>query len=264
MPYWEMLGRKVIARDSRENIEELCSKLVYAGIDACMAKDSVMTADGDTLYSLAVPADECEAAFRYMTPDDADRSKKISEYISNISHSPVFLKSEERFKDVTNHAFLFLICGSGVFLLAIFQCATYIWRERGRVPALAWLELALGVTFFIFGLYTHRKARDVQRKLAEENAFTLRVIEWCLSTYPPEMIDRTISDAISEEQDIDPDKNWAHLLPPSMLRMHRHDLLRTYIAREFDIDDPEYFSHLVDEAYISMFETQKLGGSASV
>ena len=246
MPYWEMLGRAVVTLASKSVSEEISEYLTYSGLDATVSYDQ----DSDC-YIVSVPLAQENTAERLMEnyPDADPEENQVPEidFLHNRVCSPAFVRAEDKFKDTTGSALIFLFAGSLVFVLAIAHCVLVLLDYRKDSSSGCLIELALGALFLGFGLYTLRKANEIKGRIQEENEYITHVIEWCVSTYPASQIDMTVN-AATEGIALSPEDRY----------FLRKDLLRCYIIREFNVEDPSYLEYLTEETYISIFEKKKL------
>lgn len=247
MPYWEMLGRAVVALESESESEQITRILTYSGLDAAVALD------GESgQYTVTVPLSQEDAAKKLLENyRHQERSSGTADFFAsdNISpSSPVRARDEDKIKYTTGSALIFLVAGGMVFVTALLHCTLVLFDYRDDSPLGCVIELSLGTLFLGFGIYTMNKVREIKQKIEEENQFTTRVIEWCLSTYPSVQLDNTIQAATENAR-----------LTARERYFLRKDLLRCYIIREFNVTDLTYLEYLTEETYISIFEKQKLG-----
>lgn len=247
MPYWEMLGRAVVALESESASEEITRILTYSGLDATVALDSE-----SGQYNVTVPLSQEDAAKKLLESYRQQENDSFSTESVPVTDappiSPVRARDEDILKNTTNSALIFLIAGGMVFITALLHCTLVALEYRNDSPRGCVIELSLGAIFLGFGLYTMHKAREIKAKIEAENQFTTRVIEWCLSTYPSAQLDNTIRAATEGAR-----------LTARERYFLRKDLLRCYIIREFNVTDLPYLEYLAEETYVSIFEKQKLG-----
>jgi len=246
MPYWEMLGRVVVARESESVSDRITQYLTYSGIDATVSYEQ----DQD-LYVVSVPKDQEETTRKLMNlfrENGLPHAKEDSHLDGFLMHSPIFVRAEDKFKDTTSSAVAFIVAGSFVFILAVINCTLAALEYNDDTYQTCLIQLGFGSTFLFFGFYTLHKANAIKAKIEEENAFITQVIEWCVSTYPSIQLDNSILAAEGNQ-------------PLSMEERYfrRKELIRCYISREYDIQDIAYLEYLTEETYISIFEKQKLG-----
>ena len=114
MPYWEMLGRAVVTLASKSVSEEISEYLTYSGLDATVSYDQ----DRDC-YIVSVPLAQENTAERLMEnyPDADPEENQVPEidFLHNRVCSPAFVRAEDKFKDTTGSALIFLFAGSLVF-----------------------------------------------------------------------------------------------------------------------------------------------------
>ncbi len=248
MPYWEALGRKAVSQGTQESADRLTQFLTYSGVDATISFDQE-----HAVYVVSVPQDQAGLAEKYMQAyqkkqEEPPREADCAPPESFLSHAPVFVKAEDRYRNTTGSAYALLTAGSFVFLLAILRFTMVMLRYRQDSAQACLLDLCMGSIFMSFGIHTLRKAQEIQGKITEENAFLTEAIEWFVSTYSSFQLDNTIAAAT--------DDAW---LPREERYFLRRDLIRSYILREYDKIDPLCADYLTDEIYVSIFEKPKLG-----
>ena|GEM_PF-981091 len=241
MEYWNSLGRVVIARETSEGAERMCEYLTYSGVDATVSLDA-----DSSLYVVTVPQEQARDAailidrltLRYVTEDPAARA-----YKENISSFPAFERSGSRFRYQSRTAFLLFVFSGIAILITLIQSAFFIPGQPTRLSIGAWATLGISLALIFAGYFVLKQAESSRDRLEAENAFTLHVMEWFISTYTPLHIDYTIS-AANGGQDLKLDE----------LKDRRKDLIRSYVTREFSIEDPDYLNYLIEEIYASVFE----------
>lgn len=241
MDYWNTLGRVVIARETSEGAERMCEYLTYSGVDATVSLEQ-----DSSLYVVTVPKDQARDAailidrltLRYVTEDSAAR-----EYKENISSFPAFERSGSRFRYQSRTAFILFAASGLVILATLIQNALIGPGEPKKLSIGAWITLGIGLALVAAGYFVLKQAERSRERVAAENAFTLHVMEWFISTYTPLHIDYTISAA-----------NGGADLKLDELKDRRKQLIRSYVTREFSIEDPGYLDYLIEEIYASVFE----------
>ncbi len=241
MEYWNTLGRVVIARETSEGAERMCEYLTYSGVDATVSLDA-----DSSLYVVTVPKEKARDAailidrltLRYVTEDPAARA-----YKENISSFPAFERSGSRFRYQSRTAFILFGLSGFVILVTLIQSAFFIPGQPTHLSVFAWITLGISLALIFAGYFVLKQAELSRERLAAENAFTLHVMEWFISTYTPLHIDYTINAADGGQN-----------LKLDELKDRRKDLIRSYVTREFSIEDPEYLNYLIDELYASVFE----------
>ena len=249
MSIWEALGRVVVSRGTAEHSEKISELLTFSGLNPAVNYD-----EAEDEYVVTVPT---EQRMQAISAIDARLLREFTEteesvnYRANLARSPIYVRPEDKYHREANTAFVYLLCGGLVFALAVFQIVGMFVRKNASISALIWVELAFGVCAVTAGFVMLRRANTERKKIRDENNFTLGVIEWFISTYSPDQMDYTIRTAADPA-----------ILSPEDMHTARLELIRCYISREFEIDDPAYLHHLVEETYTSIFETQKLAQAA--
>lgn len=246
MPYCEMLGRIIVARESEAASEKIIEYLTHSGIDATLSRDPEKD-----LYIVSVPKAQQETAEklmnRYREYEEADPDREDTYLSDFLIRSPVFVRAEDRFKDTTSSAIAFITAGGIILVVALVHCVIVLRTVQVAAYGSRFFELGLGVLFVSYGVYTMHKANEIKSMIEAENAFTTTVIEWFASTYSAWQLDDTIL-AASDGTRLTMEEKY----------FSRKDLIRSYISREFCIDDPAYLEYLAEETYISIFEKPKL------
>lgn len=239
MPYSELLGRYVVAKGTEAEVEKLADQLMLSGLSASVYKE----ADSD-LYTVSVPFSQEQKARQFLDRKICSVEKESSDL---LQCQPPLARNEDKIKDTTNSATLFITAGLLVLLFAISRCILILLHYSNESPRSCMIEFGFGSVFLIFGLYTLSRAKEMQHKIQEEAVFSTKVIEWCISTYPSAQLDRVIAAATDHET-----------LSEAKLCYLRQDLIRCYILREFNIEDPDFLEYLTAKTYISIFEKPKI------
>ncbi|MCD8053876.1 MAG: hypothetical protein LUF00_07505 [Lachnospiraceae bacterium] len=242
MHYWDTLGRSLIAEDTKESADRIADFLTYSGLDATVSS----TADNPR-YTVTVPAAQEELAeklmdvFRQYEDEDEKRAAYYREQC--LTHSPVFVPSEEKFRNSTNSSTTFLWAGIAVVAIGLFHFFSVAYNQQeGSVDACV-VEIVFGFIFIWFAITTHQKVRMLQSQIMEENAFTDQIIRWCTTTYPAEHLDKCIDAAASDSQSLSEEERF----------FLRRQLIQNYILREYDISDDAYLDYITDTIYKKLY-----------
>ena len=233
MPVSSAIGRIVVFSGELSRAQQISEYLSYKGIDAVICRS-----EDDASYFIAViEADKDEALAIIKDLEESDVKAK-----SSLKNSPTFTFVAKKLDVINNSSYLFIICGGIVIVLALLRLLRIIATE-GVHDAFLIAELVLGVFFFLFGLRIFVQSIEAKKRLSKETAYTLEVINWFLSTYTPEDLDKLAEAEEGESSS------------PSELR---RGIICRSISREFDIDDKAYLDYLTDEVYIAMYHKRKL------
>ncbi len=249
MPIWESLGRIVIASDMESVSYSISQYLTDWGIDATV---SLSAEDG--LYVVSVPQQQQEQALKQMAHYRCPEKNTLQDQHDYISHcmpsSPEFICAQDHLQDSIRSAIIFLLAGGFIFIITASHCYRVMIHELDKSPLNCFLELLFGIFFFSFGFFMLHRAKKFREQIAAEDAYTQMVVEWFISTYPSYQLDNTIK------------AFFAGITPSAEeLSFHRHGLIRDYIMREYEVDDPLYLEYLVEETYGGIFNKKKLAMS---
>ncbi|MDD6212520.1 MAG: hypothetical protein PUB22_05185 [Clostridiales bacterium] len=241
MPYWDMLGRTLIAKVNEETASRITQYLTYSGLDA-----TISSLEETGLFAITVPAEQANTAEKLldiMQQNEMKDDDRAEYYRANfLERSPSFIPSEEKFRYSTNSSIAYLCAGAIVLLMALIHFFLVIFRIKTGPIIDCLVELILGSIFMIFGLTTHQKVRFLESSIQEENSFTNQIVRWCTTFYPAEHLDKCI-DAASDNQHISDEDRF----------FLRRELIQDYILREYDISDEAYLDYLTDLIYKKLY-----------
>lgn len=234
MNVWESLGRTAIYSGSAEKASDESAYLTRSGIDAVVYHDSEKEC-----FVVTVPCDSEGLASRLLQHHN---ESAFHSRLESLSHSPAFIRVNEKLADVTNSFLVLLICGGLSFAIALIRFSIMLSEDNYTNLGFVIFELILGAFFVICGIVMTIRSRKARKNLSEESAFTLYIINWITGTYSGDDIDSII---LRRDDYTD-------------LESARKELIGAYISREFDIPDDEYASYLTDEAYTALYEVHRL------
>lgn len=228
-------GRSIIYCGSREVTETFADRLNAAGIDAAIYHES----DSDD-FSIAVDPSLKKRAEKLL---DSYMEEPLhhEELVNNwradfLTGSPAFVRAEDKFKDNTDSAHVFLIAG---LVMLGFVLVRSVTNDR----PFRFAEYLPGLIFLSFGLYTRSKAKQIRKQVIQENDFTNRILTALLSDYSAAGLDRMAGidgEDMSEEDCF----------------FQRTEVIRSYILREYTVEDEAYLEYLVETAYERLYEPE--------
>ena len=123
------------------------------------------------------------------------------------------------------------------------------WETGKGFPDISLIEplaAALGVSIpeLLTGeqiINTNRSAKQLQPEIEKEKNQTKELIEWFLSQWRPEDIDREIEDHDS--------------LPQEELSLKRFQIIQDHLITNKDLPDPAYVDALSEEIYSQLYES---------
>ena len=239
------INRVAVGIYPRSQAEELSEYLSYKGVDCILCLDE----DRDKCILTVASAHEARAreilSYREQVEQAVPKKSRIA-----------FAKVNEKLSDIRVSAVLFIVCGAVVCALGVFRNIPLFMTEGFTTgKALAIAELILGLFFLLLGIRTFIKAHDAKKRLREESAFTLKVITWFLGTYSAEDLDKVLeSRQRSSANGPDGGSSSTAGVNPAQERI---DLIRSYISREFDVEDPGYLDYLTQEVYTAIYRLRK-------
>ncbi len=243
MPYWDMMGRALIAEEPKEQADRIADFLTFSGLDATVAVSS-----NSELYTVTVPSSQEYTAAKLILEqmeeeNRKDPEKEVANYREScLQSAPRFVPSEEKFRTSTNSSLIFLCAGFIVFAMALIHYFLIVYRQQtGRISDCV-MELILGFVFILFGISTHQKVRMLKTQIMEENAFTDQIIRWYTTAYSAEHLDKCI-EAAADRQDLSDEERFSL----------RRDLIRDYILREYNISDTAYLDYVTDTIYKRLY-----------
>ena len=243
MPYWDMMGRALIAEEPEEEADRIADFLTFSGLDATVA-----VSPNSDLYTVTVPSDQEYSAARLLLErmeqeQKKDPEKEAASYREAcLKPAPRFVPSEEKFRTSTNSSIIFLCAGFVVFAMALVHYFLIAYRRQtGRISDCV-MELILGFVFILFGISTQQKVRMLSHQIMAENAFTDQIIRWYTTTYSAEHLDKCI-EAAAEHPDLSEEERFSL----------RRDLIRDYILREYNISDTAYLDFVTDIIYKRLY-----------
>lgn len=230
-------GRTIIYCGSHELTEAFADRLNTAGIDAAVYHES----DSDDFCIAVDPAAEKKA--EKLLDSYMEELLHHEELVNNwradfLTGSPAFVRAEDKFKDSTDSAHVFLTAG---LVMLGFVVARSVTRDH----PFRFMEYLPGLIFLLFGLYTRKKAKQIREQVVQENDFTNKILATLLSDYSAEGLDRMAgidTNSLSAEECF----------------FQRTEVIRSYILREYTIDDEAYLEYLVETAYEKLYEQEAI------
>ena len=155
----------------------------------------------------------------------------------------VYESKAQKYEDLKSSASAFLIVGS--ILLAV---SVVYWTGIISLPMVGNSKIIFQSTLCIMGILslavffnTNRSAKQLQPEIEKEKNQTKELIEWFLSQWRPEDIDREIEDHDS--------------LPQEELSLKRFQIIQDHLITNKDLPDPAYVDALSEEIYSQLYES---------
>lgn len=161
------------------------------------------------------------------------------------AHTGVYVSSRDKYEDLNSSATSLLIIGLILAVILVIDFSRIIRLPIGsnsRILADSVLGILAGAC--LMGSHTtYRRANEIKAMIESEQRQRRQIISWCTSTYSAPQIDKMIDAAEAG-------------LPESMeiLCLKRMDLIRSYLIREYHIDDEPYLDDLCEEIFQKIFE----------
>lgn len=100
----------------------------------------------------------------------------------------------------------------------------------------------MGIGSIAVAVNSYRSAKAVQSQIEEENTATKQLIEWFITSYTADSLDRQLSDELGE-------------LGPEELSLKRFELIQDIIITNHDITDQSYVDSISEDIYSKLFES---------
>lgn len=161
------------------------------------------------------------------------------------THSGVYVSNKDRYEDLSSSGSSLLIVGLVLTTLLVIDLSRII-----KLPITAnsrvLTDSVIGILSLACLLGSHssyKRANLLKAMIAAEQRQRQQIINWCISTYPAEQIDKMIEAAEAS-------------LPDSMeiLSLKRMDMIQSYLIREYHIEDESYVEDLSEEIFQKIFE----------
>lgn len=182
--------------------------------------------------------------------DSADYSDSPDSSVSSSSsglqaHSGVYISSKEKYEDLNASGSSLLIVGLILTFILIIDLSRIIRLPIGSFSRVL-TDSVIGILALLCLLGAHstfKKANLVKAEISFEQKQRRQIVNWCVFTYSAAQIDKMIDAAES-------------VLPDSIevLCLKRMDMIRSYLIREYHIDDEPYLDDLCEEIFQKIFE----------
>lgn len=235
--------------------ERIVEFLSYSGMDVHMDFDQ----EAD-LFSLTVPENQYEKSIKLMKvllANEVLRSMEDEQRSRQPDAEPVrvHVKASDKYTDTSSSAYSFLLVGA--FLMTVLLLTTFgIIRISFLGPAKMLADIALttiSVSFLFIGLFSWRKALQLETQIQEEDQFNESVYQWFLSTYTGAQIDQTADAEMDQDVAMNPEKQYT-IISDEIRCLKRMDVIREYLKREYRQLDNGYVEYLCEELYQRVFE----------
>lgn len=235
--------------------ERIVEFLSYSGMDVHMDFDQ----EAD-LFSLTVPENQYEKSvmlMRVLLANEAIHSMEDEQRNRQFDAEPVrvHVKASDKYTDTSSSALSFLLVGT--LLMTVLLLWTFgIIRISFLGPARMLTDIvltAMSCSFLCVGLFSWRKALQLETKIQEENQFNESVYQWFLSTYTGDQIDQSADAQMDQDVAMNPEKQYT-IISDEIRCLKRMDVIREYLKREYRQLDNGYVEYLCEELYQKVFE----------
>lgn len=159
-----------------------------------------------------------------------------------MEKSSVFVKAKDKYSDMKSSAACLILVGlvgASVILLDYFDVLPFR-LNAGKSFIFYFVMSALFIIFILSGIYTMIAAKKVKDSISDEESLTDTIVAWVMDNVTAEQIDNEF-DNFSE-------------LPDEVKYLSRAESLGKLIGAQFDIDDEDYISSVIDEIYPELFD----------
>lgn len=161
------------------------------------------------------------------------------------AHSGVYISSKDKYEDLSSSGSSLLIIGLALAVILAIDLSRIVKLPMGNSSRVL-TDSVLGIIAFACFMGSHstfKKANQVKAMIAAEQRQRRQIVNWCATTYSAAQIDKMIDAAESS-------------LPDSMeiLCLKRMDMIKSYLIREYHIDDEPYLEDLCEEIFQKIFE----------
>lgn len=160
------------------------------------------------------------------------------------NHTGVYISTQQKYDDLQSSGSSLLMVGLFLAVLFLIDVSRIIRLPMGngsRILTDSVLMLLSGVCL-IGSHASFKHANEMRATIILEEKRRRQIISWCTSTYPALQIDKMIDAAEAG-------------LPDSMevLSLKRLDMIRSYLVREYHIEDEPYLEDLCEEIFQKTF-----------
>lgn len=162
------------------------------------------------------------------------------------THSGIYVSNKDKYEDLSSSGFSLLIIGLILAVILAVDLSRIFKLPMGSSSRI-FTDSVLGILTFACLIGSHstfKKANQVKAMIASEQRQRRQIVNWCAFTYSADQIDKMIDAAETT-------------LPDSMevLCLKRMDMIRSYLIREYHIDDEPYLEDLCEEIFQKIFES---------
>ncbi|MBS6643296.1 MAG: hypothetical protein KH366_06920 [Clostridiaceae bacterium] len=183
---------------------------------------------------------EYEAASELLSSPEGEEMKQSAQ----AAPAKVYVKKADKYEDLKSSASAFILVG-GCLLVFSVLC----WTGIINLPIAGTSKLlmqavltAMGIGSIAVAVNSYRSAKAVQSQIEEENTATKQLIEWFITSYTADSLDRQLSDELGE-------------LGPEELSLKRFELIQDIIITNHDITDQSYVDSISEDIYSKLFES---------
>lgn len=200
------------------------------------------------LQNTPAPAEDPEDFFPFpeeeaLTPEESTAARETSRKASGApALSSVFVPARQRAEELHSSRSAFLLVGTiGALASALF------WTGIIRLPMAGGSRLlfqdvvtAISLGCLLVALKTGHSIRQTEERAAAEEARTAEIIQWFLSQWDKDTLDRTLQ---AEETALD----------SAELDLRRYALIQDYLITGQDLPEPAYADYLAEEIYTRLY-----------
>lgn len=162
------------------------------------------------------------------------------------THSGIYISNKDKYEELSSSGSSLLIVGLVLTTILVIDLSRFVKlpiSANSRVltdSVVGMIALAC-----LWGAHsTYKKANLLKSMIATEQRQRQQIINWCASTYSAVQIDKMI-------------EAMEAVLPDSMeiLSLKRMDMIKSYLIREYHIENEPYLEDLSEEIFQKIFET---------
>jgi murein DD-endopeptidase MepM/ murein hydrolase activator NlpD len=182
-----------------------CRSEYIEGIAVCKDCDEILVESLED-YDAQKHSEQDEIVDAFISDDDIDSTNEDAEYNTNENTllsqaSQVYVKKEDKYKDVLSSAYTLLLVGFGglvLLLLVITDIINLHLASPGKYITYGGIGTLL-VIFIIIGLFSLRTSKTLAKEAVAENELTADILEWFYKTITTDVIDQGITKELGEE-----------------------------------------------------------------
>lgn len=155
-----------------------------------------------------------------------------------VAESATYVKKEEQYKDLSSSASSFIIVSIAGLVLLVLNAVGVISIFSGILSYIVMGGVL--IAFFIIGIATYKKSKQVEKEISEENSVTDTIQEWLDANLTKERVDGFSDSSASEEVQF----------------LQKMEKMKAMIVAKFGEMDDKFLDRLVEEYYNDHFEQE--------